>query len=356
MGYAGVFQFGGLRIAAVSGIHKHHDVHLGHFEKLPYDNSTMRSVYHTRALEAYRMIQINNMVDPQPVDIVLTHDWPLNIHTCGNVDCLLRKKPFFRQDVQRHALGNPLYEPVVRHLKPRFWYSAHLHVEFKATVNFGPNLCTNFLALDKCLPRRPYYQLVDIEPKNAEGAEKVLQYDAEWLSILKKTNKYMSVERNPRTRIPDVWITAEAVTDDNLVEVIEAFGGDLNVPYNFTMSEPVLSSDNDIDPARRTNYPNPQTVEFCRKLKVLDPITELICGGGIAPVLPNPDKINLSDEDENTESNNTLNSESAAPIGNPDKIDLSDEDECQDQNDAKKLKTEDAVPLFFIDTKGTVAN
>lgn len=338
-GYSNVIRFGGLRIAAISGIHKPHDTQLGHFERLPYDNSTLRSVFHTRALEAYRMIQIRNDKTPQPIDIVLSHDWPLNIHTCGNVRWLLTKKPFFKQDVQNNALGNPLYQPVVPHLKPRYWFSAHLHVRFEASIDFGDNVKTNFLALDKCLPRRHYLEIIDIAPDGNEDASKVFEYDPEWLCILKKTNKYVSVEKHPRVKVPATWITVDPTSDEEIKEMIEVFGNDLKVPENFAMAEPVPSADKDSDPRRVTNFANPQSVEFCTKLFITDPISAILANENT----PNP-----------------------GPLGNPDKIDLSG-DEWEDEPGEiesheeiiKRLRTdttetvdEEAKPLFFIDTKG----
>lgn len=58
LGYAGVVRFGGIRIAGLSGIYKGHDYFKGHFERPPYDNSTMRSAYHVRNLEVFRLVQV----------------------------------------------------------------------------------------------------------------------------------------------------------------------------------------------------------------------------------------------------------------------------------------------------------
>ncbi len=58
LGYAGVVKFGGIRIAGISGIFKGHDYLKGHFEKPPYTNSTMRSAYHVRSLEVFRLKQV----------------------------------------------------------------------------------------------------------------------------------------------------------------------------------------------------------------------------------------------------------------------------------------------------------
>lgn len=44
-------RFGGLRIAGLSGIYKSHDYMRGHHEALPYNEKTIRSMYHIRDFE-----------------------------------------------------------------------------------------------------------------------------------------------------------------------------------------------------------------------------------------------------------------------------------------------------------------
>lgn len=58
MGYAGVVNFGGLRIGGISGIYKPVDYMKGHFEKAPYSEDAKRSVYHVRNVEVFRMKQV----------------------------------------------------------------------------------------------------------------------------------------------------------------------------------------------------------------------------------------------------------------------------------------------------------
>lgn len=337
MGYSSVVKFGGLRIGGVSGIYKHHDASFGHFERLPFDNSTLRSVFHTRELEAYRMKLLNG-VHPQTqerletniLDIMMTHDWPLNIHNNGNIAQLLKMKPFFREDVQRGQLGNTLYQSLVNDLKPRYWFSAHLHVRFEAFVDFGNGVNTKFLALDKCLPKRKYLEVIDIEPQVEE--EKVLSYDPEWLAILKHTDMYMSTEKNPVKRCGPLWIVPNRLSQEEIEAAKSIFGSDLRIPRDFSPCPPALI-DKDINPARNINFINPLTKSFCDKLGVTDPMDKIV--NGVKPI-SNPDEINLDeDEDDVTE-------------------------ETFEEAVAKKMKSEAeeqlaAGQLFVIDTQGTHA-
>ncbi len=66
----------------------------GHYERLPYQMDTIRSAYHVRELEVYRLMQLQ-----QPIDVFLSHDWPRNIARHGDTQRLVRAKPFLRSEV-----------------------------------------------------------------------------------------------------------------------------------------------------------------------------------------------------------------------------------------------------------------
>lgn len=354
MGYASVVNFNGLRIGGVSGIYKKHDASCGHYESLPYDESSKRSVYHTREVDVYKLMQLSvSQENPQPIDVMLSHDWPLNIHTCGDVGKLLRAKPFFRQDIDNNHLGNPLYQPVIPYLKPRFWFSAHLHVKFEAFIDHADNVSTKFLSLDKPIGRRHYLDILDIKPQS-EGGEPVLKYDLEWLSILKKTDRFTSIDRIPSPRVPEFqtwgYETKRFISSPQDIEKISSIlNDDLRIPHNFKMTEPVLE-DSDTDPNRVRNFTNHQTTTLCTKLGIRDPV-ELV-NDRLQPK-PNPDQINPDQIDLDEIEEDQVRKQ---PKPNPDQIDL--DDEIEEDQVRKRVRSNDAEEafasgqLFVIDKVG----
>ena len=71
LGYSGAITVGGVRIAGLSGIYKSMHYRQGHWEHPPYDQSSMRSAYHVREYEVWKLGMMTGHVD-----IFLSHDWP----------------------------------------------------------------------------------------------------------------------------------------------------------------------------------------------------------------------------------------------------------------------------------------
>ncbi|KAJ1455262.1 lariat debranching enzyme, C-terminal domain-containing protein [Pelagophyceae sp. CCMP2097] len=187
LGAAGCVRFGGVRIAGMSGIFNR-----GHYDMARYEmraerldaRDAIRSVYHYRELDVFRLSQLTG-----ECGVMVSHDWPRGIERFGNTEKLLKQKPFFREEVERNDLGSPAHELLLSTLAPRHWFAAHLHVKFSAVVPHPPiegqPRATRFLALDKCLPRRDFLQLVLVERPEGSDEAPTLQYDAEWLAILR---------------------------------------------------------------------------------------------------------------------------------------------------------------------------
>jgi len=205
LGCSGVVSVGGVRIAGISGIYNGRDYHRGHFEAPPYSPSTLRSIYHVREYEVFKLAQLASgsgaRGDSAHVDVMLSHDWPRGIYHHGDMGQLLRTKPYFRKECETNTLGSQAAELLLNLLQPSYWFAGHLHCKFAAVVRHSsstsqmstPANVTKFLALDKCLPNRDFLQLVEIpRPPDCWEQPVRLEYDLEWLAILRSTHSLLS--------------------------------------------------------------------------------------------------------------------------------------------------------------------
>ncbi|XP_017074152.2 lariat debranching enzyme [Drosophila eugracilis] len=318
LGYAGVVNVNGVRIAGISGIFKGHDFLRGHHEYPPYTESTCRSVYHVRQLEVFRLKQLSGRVD-----IFLSHDWPTGIYEYGDKHKLLRKKPFFAADMESGKLGSQPLEELLKAIQPTYWFAAHLHCKFAALVPHNqvhkrsddgssssssssededeeketkdvPTLplkairITKFLALDKCLPRRAFLQVLEI-PSDPIKENPSLEYDAEWLAILHSTNHLISVKENyyylPGKKAGELTERFNFTPTEQELDAVTNKFQKLQVPENFERTVPPF------DPAEQSNYKhmvvsqpkvhlNPQNNTFCTALGIDDPLCLVLLANG----------------------------------------------------------------------------
>jgi lariat debranching enzyme len=302
-GYATVITInGGLRIGGLSGIYKGCDYLKGHYEFPPYTDNSIRSVYHIRNLETFRLKQLSSA----PPDVMLSHDWPRGIYHHGDVDTLLRWKRHFHDDIANNQLGSRPTEELLDMLKPEYWFSAHLHVKFPALVEHADGRKTKFLALDKCLPKRKFLQILDMKPA-LTGEEKVrLEYDPAWLAVLKSTKELLSVD-SVSNHMPGPGYGGRhnfAPTEADVAEVIALFDGDLVIPENFEQTAPPFNPDTESlrDMHSMGPHPgpqkNPQTELFCSKLGIVDPCELAVVRSGRQMISSGDSFCNASASDE----------------------------------------------------------
>lgn len=288
MGAANVLRLGGLRIAGMSGIWKGYDFKKNHFERVPYRNGQEKSVYHVRKVDTRKLLQLKTQID-----IGVSHDWPRGVEWKGQHQNLFRFKKHLEDDARKNQLGSAVAKDVMDHLRPPHWFSAHLHVKYAAIINHKKpnnpdaaihNNVTRFLALDKCLPKHQFLQLLEIPVSTERPVEKGqffddgrprLSYDPEWLAITRTFADTIEIGGDPE----DVYLEyknyesqiAEELrwVHDNVVEP-----GKLSVPDNFEIVAPIQT--NATKKPRQgempEEYPSPQMEAFCELLDIPNPL------------------------------------------------------------------------------------
>jgi lariat debranching enzyme len=364
LGAANVIRFGPLRISGISGIWKRFDYNKPHFERIPYNDDDIKSIYHVREYDVRKLLQIRTQVD-----IGISHDWPQGIEWKGDWRALFRAKDSFEADARCGELGSPAAKSVLDRLRTPYWFAAHLHCKYSAIIEWpGPdrniqdqagqpdrivpstiasvsntdeidldmddddeiakpiqaavstnevsqslihdpeedssvseslrsqlppsfakrttmqksgtlpvpaaigNRTTRFLALDKCLPRRQFLQLLEVKPVTPElGHGYKLSYDKEWLAITRVfANKDILREVPPdngEEYYRPLIEKEEAWVQENIVakELME-------VPHNFQITAPVYDPDVSITTREGPReYTSPQTTAFCNLLDIPNP-------------------------------------------------------------------------------------
>ncbi|KAJ8713542.1 hypothetical protein PYW07_013912 [Mythimna separata] len=274
LGRAGVVKYGDLRIGGMSGIYKGQDYLQGHWECLPYTGRSLRTVYHIRCLEVFRLSQIKDKVH-----VMLSHDWPRGITDYGNTENLLKRKTFLREDIEANQLGSVPAMKLLQTMQPEYWFSAHLHCQYAALVPHDSGTETKFLALDKCLPKRRHLQILEV-PSDPD-VELCLRHDVEWLAILKNTNHLLTV-KNLNCHMPGPGGNERydfTPTQEEKETVIKLLGSLIIKEDSFVRTAPVYNPD---APKTIPSVPimNPQTVQLCEKLGIDDPVQVIMARMG----------------------------------------------------------------------------
>ncbi|CAH0584353.1 unnamed protein product [Chrysodeixis includens] len=273
LGRAGVVKFGDLRIGGLSGIYKGQDYLQGHWECLPYSQSSMRTVYHVRSVDVFRLSQLK-----EKVHVMLSHDWPRGITDHGDTRMLIKYKPFLREDIESNQLGSVPAMKLLHTLKPDYWFAAHLHCQYAALVEHDGGE-TKFLALDKCLPKRKHLQILDIPPEF--DGDMCLKYDEEWLAILKNTNHLLTV-KNVNVHLPGPGGNERydfSPTEQEKAKVLEILGSVIISDESFVRTAPVHNRSMFKCPPT-VPILNPQTVSLCKKLGIDDPVQVVMARSG----------------------------------------------------------------------------
>lgn len=308
LGYAGIVNYGGIRIGGLSGIFKGRDYRRGHYEKTPYSDESIRSVYHIRNVEVFRLKQVK-----QPLDIMMSHDWPRGVYRHGNIHKLTQMKPFLKSEIETETLGSGPTAELLASLHPKYWFSAHLHVKFAALVkqmHLGEEKVTKFLSLDKCLPGRSFLQVLDVPTDSKKPYE--LTFDTEWLSILRLTDRFTSISPK-EVRLPDPSQSSSFIPSlGDVAKVRTLLGENLKIPENFEQTAIPYNPNNlDRHPTQPVLKVNSQTTFLCSKLGITDPTRMLIEEeDGLSPLTMEDtgDEVRLSDNyadfDDTSESKN----------------------------------------------------
>lgn len=345
LGEYGSIWYRGLKISGISGIYNFRSFLMNYYkdEILPYTEKSLRSVYHVNPKNMMKMLLERN-----PADVVLSHDWPQGIELLGNSNALFRIKPHFKADSMKGHLGSPVNRILMERLQPRYWFLAHMHVRYsvkfqhketsklqeiinKDSIELDmddddsskqsnpeaieidmeseededepksrdtnntptpksigsqptPPKVTEFLALDKCLPRRKFLEYIDIAPAynhiSASHPESLF-YDRESTCINKVVETFISDNEkewkllNMRLligRLPEITPVYAKLVKLVSRELESRLGAevendvDLRIPENFEVLAPTLSQEEikqDHKQALRY-WPNNQTSQYCQ--------------------------------------------------------------------------------------------
>ncbi|CAG8600678.1 5501_t:CDS:10, partial [Acaulospora colombiana] len=230
-------------------------------------------------------------------EVMLSHDWPEGIYNHGNMAYLLKTKPWFKESIDKKELGNPHMMTLLKTARPFWWFSAHMHVRFKAEYDHtgegvsewgrgapsqarsaGPAVAststaqqkkgksrqndtstgpaaasssgapssssipstTKFLALDKCLPDRKFLEIVDI-PSPQDHFPARLTFDLEWLAISRAMHPLLLTERKhtvqPKMNLARGWVKTELEWVKKKIASVKSQQGEQGAPPGQTTGD-----------------------------------------------------------------------------------------------------------------------
>ena len=195
MGVAGALRYGDLRIIGFSGIQLRPRGH-GHTPSGPQGPSAaflgprrayryrdllrpgpQREVYGLRAEELASLFHLSptgthphcpSAQHAAPTrTIVISHDWPVGIGLFGDHRDLLSRKRGFRSAAYLCQLGSQAAAGLLAWLKPHYWFAAHHHVHFRASLVWTrdgstPDHITRFMALAKITRHGGFLHVLDL--------------------------------------------------------------------------------------------------------------------------------------------------------------------------------------------------
>ncbi|XP_052880006.1 lariat debranching enzyme-like [Gossypium arboreum] len=142
LGYAVVVKFGNICIGGLSGIYN-----ARHHERPPYNDNTIRSVYHVREYDIHKLMHLEELMD-----IFLSHDWPLSITDYGNWQHLVRYKKHFKDELkhifldQQGTLGSKPAAQLLEKLRPSYIFYLMLSQKVLGDILRGENTGLNKLS------------------------------------------------------------------------------------------------------------------------------------------------------------------------------------------------------------------
>ena len=227
-------------------------------------------------------------------------------------------------------------------------------------VNNSDDHATRFLALDKCLPKRKFLQILEIGP-HVEGPID-LSYDKEWLSILKSTNHLVATDMAqhymPGQGTQSRWDFTPTQTEIN--ETSKLFEDNFLIPHNFEITAaPYDPKVENVRHLPRIVMPqavsNKQTEIFCHKMKIDDPMKMLIDGRKVnhndSPNIMSISSLLGASKSEEVDSTIEADRDDSKRIINKDEISLDDDSDSmhstnsQQTNSQPELLCESATDL-----------